>query len=278
MLLFLFAEMLTLGVGGCMNVGANKQFDEMVAGQGVDPKVAREFAVSKKSEMLKMVTRMSDSSVESIADVPIVLLLVFFVTTLMLPLLIALMGFDQISAEIGPRSIRYLLVRAQRGSVLLGKYASQVTVLAVLLLISVAAMVGVTRALNDDFGWGDMFAWGARLWVVSLIIGCVYAALTSLCSALTRLGALSLFLNIILLFTFWLVSLVSNLWVLPGSTGLFGQKESVLAYTRYLLPSSYESQMLSTSFLELGSGLIAFVGFTLLFLGAASVVLDRRDV
>lgn len=278
MVLFLFAQALTLGVGGCVNVQANEQFDKSVSEQGADPAQVRQLASEKKAELLKMVTRMSDAAIESIADVPVVLLLVFFVTMLMLPLLIALMGFDQISAEIGPRSIRYLVIRAQRTSVLLGKYLSQLTVLALLLLVSVAGMVLVTRLLNHDFEAGDVLLWGLRLWLASLVIGSVYAALTSLCSALTRLPALSLFLNIILLFTFWLVSLITNLWVLPGDKGLLSQNESVLAYLRYLLPSTYESHMLSPAPLEYGSGLIAFAGFALVFIGAASLVLDRRDV
>lgn len=278
MVLFLFAEALTLGVGGCINVSANKQFDEIVAGQGAQPDAVKQELTKRKRELLKAVTRNSDATVDLIAEVPLVLLFVFFATTFFVPLLIALMGFDQISAEVGPKSIRYLVVRAQRSSVLFGKYLSQLTVLALLMLVCVAAMVGVTKWLNADFDWLTAGKWLFRLWVASMVIGAAYAALTTLCSSVTRAGPLSLFLNIIVLFVFWFVGLVSNIWSLPGSPGLLGQEESPLAYVRYLIPSQFESQMLSPAPLEFASGIVAFAGFALLFLGLARMALDWRDV
>ncbi|MFZ5444646.1 MAG: ABC transporter permease [Myxococcota bacterium] len=278
MVLFLFAEALTLGVGGCINVGANKQFDEIVTGQGAEPAVVRKELTRRKVEILKMVTRNSDATVETLAEVPLVLLLVFFATLLFLPILIALMGFDQISAEIGPKSIRYLVVRAQRSSVLFGKYLSQLTVLALLMVICVLAMVGVAKWLNADFEWLLAAKWAAKLWAASMVIGATYAALTTLCSSVVRIGPLSLFLNLISLFVFWFIGLVSNVWSLPGAKGLLGQEESPLAYIRYLLPSQFETQVLSPAPLEFASGLVAFAGFTLVFLGLARMVLDWRDV
>src|SRR5258707_878339 len=64
---------------------------------------------------------------DSLAAIPIVLLVVFKLTLRFLPLFIALMGFDQLAGEVGPKSIRYLVVRAKRSSMILGKLLSQVT-------------------------------------------------------------------------------------------------------------------------------------------------------
>jgi ABC-type transport system involved in multi-copper enzyme maturation permease subunit len=279
MVLFLFAETLTLGVGGCINVNANRQFDEVVTGQGASPEDVRTMLVSKKREFLKNFSRNSEATVEVIAEVPLVLLLVFFATILFIPLLIALMGFDQISAEVGPKSIRFLVVRAQRSSVLLGKYLSQLTVLAVLLLVCIVAMVGVTRWLNSDFQWAQCFRWAVKMWGAAMTIGCAYAALTTLCSAVTRAGPLSLFLNIILLFLMWFAGLLLSSRAMPDSPpGLLPLEPSPIAYGKYLLPSHFEGSMLSPAPLEWGAGLIALLGFTGIFLGLAQLALDERDV
>lgn len=276
--LFLFAEALTLGVGGCINVSANKQFDELVSSQGGEPAAVREQMTLKKKEILKAVTRNSDATVAVFAEVPLVLLFVFFATTFFLPLLIALMGFDQISAEVGPKSIRYLVVRAQRSSILVGKYLSQITFLGALLLVCVLAMVGVTKWLNAEFTWLSCFTWTARLWGAVMVIALSYAALTALCSSVTRAGPLSLFLNVISLFVLWFIGLISNVWALPGTTGVLGQTESPLAYIRYLVPSQFESLLLSNAPLELAGGVLAHLGFGMVFLGLAHVALKQRDL
>ena len=49
------------------------------------------------------------------------LLVVFKLTLCFVPLFIALMGFDQLAGEVGPKSIRYLVVRVKRSSIILGQ-------------------------------------------------------------------------------------------------------------------------------------------------------------
>ncbi|MFO0597517.1 MAG: ABC transporter permease subunit [Myxococcaceae bacterium] len=279
MVLFLFAEMLTLGAGGCANVALNKQFDSFVSDKGVPPEVARAELAKSKRETLRFFTRNSDATIDKLADIPIVLLVVFFVTTFFVPLLVALVGFDQISAEVGPRSMRFLVVRAQRDSVLIGKYLSQLTVLAVLLFVCVVAMTGVSKYLNPDFSWPLAIEWTLRLWLVSMVLAAAYAALTTMCSTLTRIPPLSLFFNVIGLFVFWFIGLISNAWSLPGTKSmLLNVTESPLAYIRYIVPSSYESFLLSPAPLELAAGLFAFAGFAFVFLGLARIALDERDL
>ena len=54
---------------------------------------------------------------EALSRVPVLVLVVFKMTLFFLPAYIVLMGFDQVSGEVGPRSIRYVTVRARRSSV-----------------------------------------------------------------------------------------------------------------------------------------------------------------
>jgi ABC-type transport system involved in multi-copper enzyme maturation permease subunit len=267
--LFLFGEGLLLMVVGFVTGGVGQ-----MSGGGGDP-------AANKRQLLTLFTNNSAATIDSIAALPSVLLVAFSATTLLVPLLIALMGFDQLAGEVGPKSMRYLIVRVRRTSIVLGKYLTQLTVLGAILLLCVLAMVGTTKGMNPDFSWGDTLRWGFKLSVAVLVIGVTYAALTTLCSAVSASGALALFVNIIALFVFWFVSVVGNRVLLPGTVavGLDQLKEeSFLGYIRYLVPSEFEHHLLSPDPLEYGTGILAYLGFALVFLGLAKLALARRDL
>ena len=269
-ILFLFGEGLLLMVVGFLTRGVG----QMSGGGGAMP-------LEQKKNLLSLFTNNSEATIEAIARLPLVLLVAFSATTLLAPMLIALMGFDQLAGEIRPRSMRYLIVRVRRTSIVLGKYLTQLTVLAGILVLCTVAMVGTAKGLNVDFSWTDTLKWGGKLVVAMLVIGVAYAALTTLCSAAASSGALALFVNIIVLFVFWFISVVGNRVRLPGAPaeGLESLKEeSVWGYIRYLVPSEFEHHLLSPDPMEYGTGLLAYAGFALVFLGLAKLVMSRRDL
>jgi len=268
--LFLFGQGLLLAVVGFLTSGAAK-----MTGPGGD-------TLTQKKALLTFFSSYSEATIDSIARLPTVLLVAFSATTLVAPLLIALMGFDQVAGEVAPKSMRYLIVRARRTSIVAGKYLTQLTVLLTILALCVVAMVGTARGLDPEFGWGDTLSWGLKLVLAMGAIGVTYAALTALCSALAPNGPLALFLNIGVLFSFWLASLLSGRVRLPGTLDAVGleatKEESVLAYLRYLVPSEFEHRLLSPDALEYATGLLAYLGFALIFLALARLALQRRDL
>ena len=270
--LFLFGQGLLLAVVGYLSSGAAKMAG---AASGGD-------ALAQKKALLSFFSSYSEATIDAVARLPAVLLVAFSATTLVAPVLIALMGFDQVAGEVAPKSMRYLIVRVRRTSIVAGKYLTQVTVLLALLTLCVVAMVGTARGLDPDFGWADTFAWGLKLLLAMAAIGVTYAALTTLCSALAPNGPLALFLNIGVLFSFWLASLLANRVRLPGAVGGGGleatKEESWVAYLRYLVPSEFEHRLLSPDALEYGTGLLAYLGFALVFLALARLALQRRDL
>ena len=62
---------------------------------------------------------------QRLSELPLLVPLVFRITLFFLPLFIALLGYDQLSAEVSTGSVRYLAVRARRGSILGGKFVAQ---------------------------------------------------------------------------------------------------------------------------------------------------------
>jgi ABC-type transport system involved in multi-copper enzyme maturation permease subunit len=272
-LLFLLAEGLLLTVVGFVTTSGAAQ----MGGSGVSPE-----ALAQKKQMLTLFTSNSEATIDAIVRLPAVVLISFFATTLLAPLLIALMGFDQLAGEIAPKSMRYLIVRVRRTSIILGKYLTQITILAAILVLCVLAIVGTAKYLNADFLWSDAFRWAAKLTAAVVVLGVSYAALTTFCSAVAGNSPLALFLNLMILFVFWFLSLLANRVRLPGSEAPVGfeamKEESALAYLRYFVPSQYEHHLLSPQPLEYATGLLAYAAFGLIFLGLSQLVLQKRDL
>ncbi|NBD13512.1 MULTISPECIES: ABC transporter permease [Corallococcus] len=238
-----------------------------VQGQ-VNDKLAGADADALHLGVLGFLTSNDTAMMEALAQVPIVVLIVFKITLFFLPAYIALMGFDQVSGEVGPRSIRYLTVRARRASVLLGKFLSQATLLLGLVLVIDLAIFIYARILNPDFAFGVLALNLLKFWGATLVFSLAYVALTTLCSSLFRSPAVSLVFNFILLFVFWLMD----------SVGRSVSDESVLRYLRYLSPSYYSGNLLHPRLAEFALSGAAYSAFAAIFLIGAYGVLRTRDL
>lgn len=220
---------------------------------------------------------------EALLALPFGLLIVFKLTIVFLPLFIVLMGFDQISGEISTKSIRYLVVRVRRSSLVIGKYLTQATVLAMLTGICVLAMVAVSLVVDPEFTAGKAAVTFSKLWLVALVFSLAYLALTSMCSALFKQPAVSLVLNMIALFVIWFTGLVGDWFRLPGeaasSMSIASLKtESFVGYLRYLSVWHYSADLIHPSWQRFGAAGLAHLGFAMIFLGASYLVLRTRDV
>ena len=198
---------------------------------------------------------------------PLSVQIVYFLSLFFLPLYIALMGFDQVSGEVGPRSIRYLTVRSRRSSVLLGKVLAQATVLLGLVFVLDLGLGVYTVTTTPGFGALGFVRYVLHFWAASVLFSCCFLALTSLCSSVTTSPAVSLILNLaVLLFSF-------ILWM----TGL-ADKENLVRGVRYLSPLRYSLGLLSTEPAQLAVSAAAYLFFTGLFLGGALAALRTRDL
>jgi ABC-2 type transport system permease protein len=203
---------------------------------------------------------------EALSRVPMVVLVVFKMTLFFLPAYIVLMGFDQVSGEVGPRSIRYATVRARRSSVLLGKFLTQATLLLALVLVVDLGIFVYAKLTTPDFALGLMLLTLGRFWMAAVVYSLAYVALTTLCSTLFRSPGVSLVFNFILLFVFWLVDIVARALPSPADA------------LRYASPSAYSTNLLHPQLWQFLLSAGAYAGFALLFLGAAHLILRGRDL
>lgn len=281
LVLFLLFTALILTVVGFLNHQANVQFDKAIA-DGANLDDAKAAVLQQKKSFLEFFT--SDKSfVDSIAELPLVLLVTFKLATWFAPFFIALMGFDQLSGEVGPRSIRYLVVRVRRTSIVLGKLLAQATILVALLAIATLLMVVVARGLNSDFTWGLVFTWLFKLLAASTVLALAWLGLTSLCSALFRTPGISLVVNIIGIMLFAFISTFGGWFRFPGEVAkgaldTLVRSESWLALTRYASVWTFGQDLLHPDFSKFAVAVVMHVGFALMFIGTAQLVLRRRDL
>jgi ABC-type transport system involved in multi-copper enzyme maturation permease subunit len=177
------------------------------------------------------------------------------------------------------------VVRVKRGSLVVGKFLTQLTLYAGLATVSVLTMTVVARVLNADFGTGDAALWFLKLILASIAFGLAYVGLTALCSSLVRTSAISLILNVIALFVLWVISFAGgSFFLLPDEKAAAGtmaamlKTESAWGYLRYASIWHFEPNLLHPNWGVSVPALAVHVGFALVCLGAATVVLRKRDV
>jgi ABC-type transport system involved in multi-copper enzyme maturation permease subunit len=283
LILFLLFVGLALTVVGGINHQINAKFDSQLAMAGADPGQAKEQMMATKKQFLSTFITDDEAMLDSLSALPLVLLVVFKLTLRFLPLFIALMGFDQLAGEVGPKSVRYLVVRVKRNSIILGKLLSQATLFGLLLIICTVLMVLVSKILNPDFAALDVALWTVKLVLTSFTLSLAYLALTALFSALTRQGAVSLVLNIIALFVIWFIALIGEAFRFPGEEALPNtlamlKSESWIAYLRYGSVWHFGDDLLHPQVLRWVTSGLVHLGFGLVFLGLAQLALKKRDL
>lgn len=283
LILFVLFVALALTIVGGFQHQANAQLEQQAAAAGADLSQAHSQMTEQKKSFLKYFVTDDEKMLDALAAIPLVLLVVFKITLRFLPLFIALMGFDQLAGEVGPKSIRYLVVRIKRTSIIFGKLLSQMTIFAMLLSLCTILMVVVAKVLNADFPAADAAVWTVKLILSSFVLSLAYLALTTLFSAITKQGGIALVLNVIALFLIWFVSLVAGFYRFPGEdagTSVLAQfkPESWVAYLRYLSVWQFGDDLLNPEWSRaLISGLV-HVGYGLVFLGLAQLATRRRDL
>jgi ABC-type transport system involved in multi-copper enzyme maturation permease subunit len=300
LVLFLLFTSLVLGFFALFSYGFSsnqeKKFDEEIANSpykdDLDPKKVAEQREKQKDTgstgfkkfVINALFADDDTALaDMLLALPFMLLIVFKLTLMFLPLFITLMGFDQISGEISTKSIRYLVVRVRRSSLVLGKFLAQSSVLALLTFVAVGLMVLVPAIFDKNFGAAKAVPTFFRLWLVSMVFSLAYMALASMCSAMFRQPAVSLSINMIALFVIWAIALAGNFFQLPGQAAsamsLASYKtESVAAYLRYLSVWNYSGDLIHPAWQRFTGAGAAHLGFAMIFLAASYLVLRARDV
>jgi len=233
-----------------------------------------EAAAAASAGILGFLVGQDGAAFQRLSELPLLVPVVFRITLFFVPLYVALLGYDQLSAEVATGSIRYLVVRARRGSILAGKFLAQALVMGVLLALVLVGLFVAGAGLRPGL---DPLAYGAaaaRFWVAGAALTFSYLALTTLASALTSGPGSSLLLNVGALFGFWVLDAVG------GRAALLHRMGGPASWTeaiRWLSPSAYASGVLGSSSALITSA-AAYGTFGAVFLAAAFAVFRIRDL
>ncbi|MBX7112882.1 MAG: ABC transporter permease [Myxococcaceae bacterium] len=283
--------LLTKQASTSVNTQIDSQLKKASGDEEVDPetreqvksKIKEQTEEGKKQIIKQLFAEGDDALTDALLAMPFVLLAVFKLGLRFLPFFAALIGFDQLSSEIGNRSVRYLVARARRSSLLLGKYAVQLTLLALLTLASTLFMVALSLAFSTDVALTALPLLTLKLWLCAWVLSVAYMGLTTLCSSLFRQPALSLFLNIIFLFVIWCLDFVGSLFRVPNAAVTdeliaAARPESFLAYLRYSSVWHYADDLMHPHWQRFLPAAFAHLGFAVIFLGLGYLVLRKRDL
>jgi ABC-type transport system involved in multi-copper enzyme maturation permease subunit len=233
--------------------------------------------ISPKAGLLAMLFGQDRALIESLLQLPAMLLVVFKLGLVFLPAYVALLGFDAVSGELQTRSLRYLSVRTSRTALALGKGLALAAVVLLLVTVVHLGSFGYATSTLPDFSFGDAARIWPRLWGTSALVGVGMAALTILCSTLSRAPALSLTLNFAALLGFWAAGAVGDgarmVRMVQNQTEVSWQERIGL-----LAPSTWSAELLYPDPSRVLTGLLALLAFTLICTSAAVTVLRWRDL
>lgn len=232
----------------------------------VDKTTMQELPADVQRQMIEEgLARLYDPATAAhLSACPPVLFFLFRGTLLFLPLLILLIGFDQIAGEIQHRSIRYLVGRARREAIVIGKGLGVWAVSAVMVLV-LHATVWIVMLAQGSTPASAVIAWGPRLWLFSAAAGAASVGLTVLVSSWFRTPIVALFVGVAVFFVLWLAKSI---------LGIFAATEGAT----WAFPTAYESLLVSPEPLRVLGGVAALIGWGAAMAAVASAIVKRKDV
>jgi ABC-type transport system involved in multi-copper enzyme maturation permease subunit len=198
-----------------------------------------------------------------LAHTPEVLLAVFFITIWLTPLLISLLGFDNVSGDMQHKSVRYWTLRTRRASYMVGKWLGLWTTVSAITL-TMHAVIWVVCIARGEAPAGTAINWGLKLWIITLPISAVWCGISTLVSSIFKTPILSLLATFAVFFVLWV-------------TFLIGLRFNVDALT-YVYPNTYDGFLINARIDRTMIGLGACIGMTALYVGASSFLFTKRDL
>ena len=198
-----------------------------------------------------------------LADAPPVLLGMLLLTVWLVPLLIAIIGFDSISGELQHRSVRYWAVRSRRGSYYAAKVLGLFVVVSSITLLMHALVWGVTISRGGAEA-ANVLTWGFRFWIVTLPIIAAWSGLAQLVASQFRTPIIAFLVTCASFFVLWIMDAVGEVGEIKWLTRLY--------------PNSYDAWLLSPKLDHAAYGVAACATFALASTAIGAFLFARRDV
>ncbi len=211
-----------------------------------------------------------------LATWPPVLALMFSGSLIAAPLLILLIGFDQISGDIQHRAIRYIAGRSRRESIVIGKAVGLWGVIAVLMLIT-NVTVWIFTLIQGSGAALEVLKWGPLVWLSSVTMAAAWVGLISLVSSFFKTPVVALFVAAPVFFTMWLTHFILRAvnpaqparWAFP-----FRYEDLIMSEA----PKELIGSRLSMNVAHVLGGMGASIAWGAVMVAIATLVVKRRDI
>jgi ABC-type transport system involved in multi-copper enzyme maturation permease subunit len=198
-----------------------------------------------------------------LADAPEVLIAVLLLTVWLTPMIISLMGFDTISADLQHKSVRYWTLRTRRPSYFIGKFGGLWATVSVMTL-TMHAIIWIVCVVRNEAPAGVALTWGLRFWLVTLPISAAWCAISTLVSSFFKSPIVALLATFGAFFSLWLLWIIGNVahW----------------DFLMYAYPNYYDSYLVHPQLPKAMTGMAACFAMAAVYLGLGSYLFQRKDV
>jgi ABC-2 type transport system permease protein len=222
-----------------------------------------------------------------LADAPTRLVVFFYVAVWLTPLLVGVIGFDGISADLQHRSVRYWTLRTRRASYYVGKFLGLWAVVAAMTL-AMHLFVWSVMIARADASASEIIGWGIRFWVTSLPIAGAWCAVATFVGSLFKTPIMALLVTCAVFFVLFFLG-----FVLPsayaGALQVTAQMDAARASAPeaasktvvalgFLYPNSLDGWLLSPEPLHVLGGLGVSFAYGALSCLSGSLLFTRKDV
>jgi ABC-type transport system involved in multi-copper enzyme maturation permease subunit len=222
------------------------------------PELQRQLFESYLGEMYG-----SEAVAKHLGGSPAILYFLFKGTLVFLPLLVLLVGFDQLAGEIQHRTIRYSAGRASRASIVVGKALGIWGVVSVMVLVLHVTVWVIVLARGESIV--PILSWGGRFWLYSCLCAASYVGFSSIVSSLFRTPIVALFVG---------AGIGAVLWLAHGLLGLSHKTEAAT----WAFPNAYEQLLVLPEAQKVLGGALLFILWGALCVAGSTFIMTRRDV
>ena len=201
-----------------------------------------------------------------VLEKPMLLSITVLLLGLVLPLLLPLGSYTAISGDVQHRSIRYLLPRTTRTSLLLGRLLGCLLLAWMLIGVLMAGIVlylGIVLSLDS---WDELIPWGLRCTGALLCLSFPYVCLGVLCSTICRVPLVALFAS---------AGVAVAVPVIAFSARAAWEP---LGNLLYLLPWGYSHQLLSPDAQTVSMAMLYCLGHGVIFISIAHHQFRKADL
>lgn len=233
-----------------------QDINEQIEKQGISE--LQQGFISSFARGVLMNNSENDAIIEFLFTIPVINIILFFVSLIGTPLLLFILNYDKVSQEIYDGTIRYLLFRASRFQIFFAKFVSGL--LECSLITFVAMVLGVL--------WGSMrfesvhfaasIVFGLRYWLIAQFFLTIFIALTLMASSIFKKP----FTSLIVAFTSYIA-----LAILPFFVGYISPYDK-LYFEGLFMPTS------GSLFFSIG----IYMVFTAIFLTFGYQLFKRKDL